>query len=286
MDLLIAARGEDSGGDSAGAVYVIYGDPGLTDTDLSAADAKFTGEAANAQIGWGVSLASAGDTNGDGYADIVIGARYDSEAARYAGGAYIIEVGLGTASLSTAQACSSASPPATTPVIACMAPAMSTMMDSTTLIGSGYSDVGNTNAGVVYMVRGPVSGTSSLANATGRIAATGKDRARGRGVGDIDNDGIPDIMPERCSTTMREPTLARPTSSSVPTCRPSAGAAASHRDRAQPVSFGGSYSVRVQRASKRSGRRPTTPGRPTRGTVAIETASLTAPASPRRTVRD
>ena len=197
LDLLIAARGEDSGGEGAGAVYVIYGDNAMTDTDLSAADAKFTGEAANAQIGWGVSLASAGDTNGDGYADIVVGARYDSEAARNAGGAYIIEGPVsGTASLSTADGklLGESAGDYTGDSVHGPGDVDNDGFDDI-LVGSGYSDVGNTNAGAVYMVRGPVSGTTSLSTAAGRIAATGKeDRARGRGVGDIDDDGIPDIM--------------------------------------------------------------------------------------------
>jgi hypothetical protein len=197
MDLLIAARGEDSGGDSAGALYVIYGDGAMSDTDLSAADAKFTGEADNAQIGWGISLASAGDTNGDGYADIVVGARYDSETARNAGGAYIIEGPVsGTASLSSADAklLGESAGDYTGDSVHGPGDIDNDGFDDI-LVGSGYSDVGNTNAGAIYLVRGPVSGTSSLSAAAGRIAATGKeDRARGRGVGDIDNDGIPDLM--------------------------------------------------------------------------------------------
>jgi hypothetical protein len=197
MDLLIAARGEDSGGDSAGAVYVIYGDNVMSDTDLSAADAKLTGEGDNAQIGWGVSLASAGDTNADGYDDIVVGARYDSESAQNAGGAYIIEGPVsGISSLASADAklLGEFAGDYTGDSVHGPGDVDNDGFDDI-LVGSGYSDVGNTNAGAVYMVRGPVSGTSSLASAAGRIAATGKeDRARGRGVGDIDSDGIPDIM--------------------------------------------------------------------------------------------
>jgi hypothetical protein len=196
-DLLIAARGEDTGGDSAGAVYVIYGDGSMSDTDLSAADAKLTGEADNAQIGWGVSLASAGDTNNDGYDDIVIGARYDSDSATNAGAAYIIEGPVaGTSSLSTADAkvLGEAAGDYTGDSVHGPGDIDNDGYDDL-IIGSGYSDAGNTNGGAVYLVRGPLSGTSNLSAATGRITATGKeDRARGRGVGDIDNDGIPDIM--------------------------------------------------------------------------------------------
>ena len=196
-DLLIAARGEDAGGDSAGAVYVIYGDGTMADTDLSAADAKFTGEADNAQIGWGVSVASAGDTNNDGYDDIIVGARYDSDFDSNAGGAYIIEGPVGgTASLGTADAkvLGEAAGDYTGDSVHGPGDVDNDGYDDV-LIGSGYSDAGNTNAGAVYLVRGPLSGTSNLSAAVSRITATGKeDRARGRGVGDVDNDGIPDVM--------------------------------------------------------------------------------------------
>jgi len=55
----------------SGAVYVFYG----SETGLSAEpDWIYTGTQANAQVGYAVS--AAGDLNGDGYADILVGAPY------------------------------------------------------------------------------------------------------------------------------------------------------------------------------------------------------------------
>ena len=61
------------------------------DTDLSNADASFWGEDAGDWSGW--SVASAGDVNGDGADDFLIGAPYDDEGGTEAGQTYLL---LGT----------------------------------------------------------------------------------------------------------------------------------------------------------------------------------------------
>jgi VCBS repeat-containing protein len=93
-DILVGAYGNDSGGDYAGAAYVIFGKAGgfgsLIDlTGLSAADGfKIQGDLAGDRAG--ISVSSAGDVNGDGFADILLGARGNDSGAPYAGAAYVI----------------------------------------------------------------------------------------------------------------------------------------------------------------------------------------------------
>ncbi len=83
-DLLIGAHLNDAGGDSAGRVY-LYG--GGSSGPSASPVFTATGQAAEDQFG--VSLSSAGDVNGDGFADLLIGAaRHDTGGAN-AGRAYL-----------------------------------------------------------------------------------------------------------------------------------------------------------------------------------------------------
>jgi hypothetical protein len=94
-DFLIGAPWDEDGGVQAGQVYLILGkEMGWTmDTNLSAADASFWGEDGLDNAGF--SVASAGDVNGDGYDDFLIGAPWDEDGGSGAGQVYLI---LGQAS--------------------------------------------------------------------------------------------------------------------------------------------------------------------------------------------
>ena len=87
-DLFVGAGEEDGGRTSPdyGAVYVVASVTSAS-IDLSAATKKWTGTDANG--GFGYTLAAAGDTNGDGYEDWIVGWPYYSTTGRaviYRGG--------------------------------------------------------------------------------------------------------------------------------------------------------------------------------------------------------
>jgi hypothetical protein len=84
-DILIGANYNDDGGSNAGKTYLILGSSlGSTSTiDLSTADYSFIGENANDSLGEAVS--SAGDVDGDGKDDILIGAFRNSDGGSNAG---------------------------------------------------------------------------------------------------------------------------------------------------------------------------------------------------------
>ncbi len=197
-DVLVGARKQDGGGADSGALYVLLG-PVTTSTSLANADAKWVGAHPGAEIGWGVSVSTAGDVNGDGYDDILVGARFDNDVGTYAGAAYLIlgPVTTGTsASLATADAklLGELARDFTGDAVHGPGDIDADGFDDL-LIGSGYNDAGAANGGAVYIVNGPVTGTVSLASFDGAIRAEGADdRARGHGVGDLDNDGHADVM--------------------------------------------------------------------------------------------
>ncbi len=95
-DILIGAPLNDDNGNDAGKVYLIFGAPApplctncwFMDRDLSDADVWFLGEYDHDHAG--CAVAGAGDVNGDGYDDILIGANQNDESADFAGQVYLI----------------------------------------------------------------------------------------------------------------------------------------------------------------------------------------------------
>jgi Ca2+-binding RTX toxin-like protein len=83
-DLVIGASGNGEGGSNAGAVYVIWGGAGNGPVDLSLiaqgiGGAKIVGAAGSLT---GASVAVGGDMNGDGVADLIIGAPGSGESVK------------------------------------------------------------------------------------------------------------------------------------------------------------------------------------------------------------
>ena len=93
-DLIISAPYNDAGGGNAGAAYVVFGKTGATRTmidltSLAATDGfVIIGDAAGDLAG--LSVSAAGDVNGDGFDDVLIGAAFGDDAGSDAGEAYVI----------------------------------------------------------------------------------------------------------------------------------------------------------------------------------------------------
>ena len=99
-DLIVGAPAGDDGGDNAGAAYVVLGrasgfgtlDGGRAVLDLGSLAPSdglvIQGHLANDAAGW--SAASAGDVNGDGHADLIVGGRLGDDGGVDAGEAYVV----------------------------------------------------------------------------------------------------------------------------------------------------------------------------------------------------
>jgi hypothetical protein len=82
-DVIVGATLNDAGGVDAGRAYVFFGGA----TPNATADLTLTGAAAGDNFGW--SAGTAGDVNGDGYDDVIVGAYQNDAAGSNAGRAYV-----------------------------------------------------------------------------------------------------------------------------------------------------------------------------------------------------
>jgi hypothetical protein len=89
-DILIGAFKSDDGGSSSGKAYLVLGSSLGTDAviGLADADAAFLGEGSGDYVGHSVS--TAGDVNGDGLDDLLIGAYGNGDGGYMAGKVYLL----------------------------------------------------------------------------------------------------------------------------------------------------------------------------------------------------
>jgi hypothetical protein len=100
QDLIIGAEQADASGYNSGASYVLFGKPSgfAPHVDLSGLDGNngFRLSGASANDAAGVSVSGAGDVNGDGFDDLVVGAAAADTNATDAGASYVVFGKAGT----------------------------------------------------------------------------------------------------------------------------------------------------------------------------------------------
>jgi hypothetical protein len=192
-DILVGAGGDDDAGSDAGAVYLLLGSTSGTAPSLSAADAKYTGEA---MTDVARTVAGAGDVNGDGYADALIGAYHNDAGGFDAGAAYVVLGGTSpsSASLSTADMKYTGE--------GFRDEAGRLLAAAGDVDGDGYGDILIGSLGsTTYLVLGrdssPASQSLSVADAKYTAEVVGPRSGSVfslAGAGDVDSDGYGDVL--------------------------------------------------------------------------------------------
>jgi hypothetical protein len=192
-DLLVGASGNDPGG----AAYLVLG-PVTGTLNLSWADAKLVGEGASDFAGQTVS--GAGDVDGDGHDDLLVGARFNDQGGAWAGAAYLVLGPVTTTRLDLSLA--EAKLVGETPIdYAGNSVSGAGDVDADghddVLVGAYFNDRGGDQRGAAYLVLGPVTGTLDLSLADAKLVGEKPDDHAGwsvSGAGDVDGDGHDDLL--------------------------------------------------------------------------------------------
>ena len=197
-DLVVGAKRSDDGGTDAGKVYFVSG-PFTGQVSLQDADASWVGVAAGDQAG----LVMVDDLNGDGQQDIIVGAQKNDNGGSNAGAVFILNgpfgAWMGDKGLYSADAFIKGQT-AGDQMGGGMVPVGDVSGDGIgdLLIGAPYAAAGGyADAGAVYQLNGPISGTASVSDrADAHLVGTDGDQV-GWGLaaaGDLDGDGLVDFM--------------------------------------------------------------------------------------------
>ncbi|MAG34316.1 MAG: hypothetical protein CL908_25840, partial [Deltaproteobacteria bacterium] len=201
-DILIGAPGYDWGEVDEGAAFVFLGSAsGIADGDPVSADTQI--EANQASAGMGTSVAGAGDVNGDGYADVILGAPLFDAGETDEGAAFVF---LGSASgIPDAGAVDAAIQLEADQPEAQFGSSVASASDvdgdgfADVIVGAALFDAGEMDEGAAFVFLGGASGIADgdPEQAIASIRGGQTDAFLGSSVssaGDIDGDGFDDVV--------------------------------------------------------------------------------------------
>lgn len=186
-DVIIGAMFCDAGGDDAGRAYIYFGSSNMNNI----ADKILTGE----MIGnsFGSSVSKAGDINGDGFGDFLVGAPYNSSGGSSAGAAYIYKNSLTGADIPDEKFAGAGGSDNFGYSLSNAGDVNGDGFDDI-LIGALNNDAGGFNAGRAYIYFGGIN-TDNIADVI--LTAESSGDAFGYSVsnaGDVNGDGFDDVI--------------------------------------------------------------------------------------------
>jgi hypothetical protein len=260
-DVIAGAENYGAGQSQEGAAFVFLGSAaGIANGNPGSAATQIEANQATALLGG--SVPGRGDTNGDGYADVIVGARLYDAGQADEGAAFVF---LGSASgVADGNPVTAAAQLESDQGASQFGSSVSGAGDTN---GDGYADVivgahqydaGQTDEGAAFVFRGSASGVADGGPATAAAqleSNQGSARAgfRVAAAGDVNGDGYGDVIVSSYCTTPG-PTTRAPCSSTTAALRGSA-TAARHRVRAPGVEPGQRGSRSQRRGRRRRERR-------------------------------
>lgn len=204
-DLVVGAYGRDAAGQASGGAYIVLASEldAVGANDLGYASHRYTGQSAGDLAGFAV--AGAGDVDGDGLADVLVGADCNNEAGELAGKAYLVlsgnlgETTAGSLALADAELIGESPGDRAGGSVAGAGDVDGDSRDDV-LVGACYNSQGSSNEGKAYLVLGnqlALGGSLELATVERAWVGVNTGDLAGRtvaGGGDVNGDGVYDLL--------------------------------------------------------------------------------------------
>ena len=189
-DVIVGARTYDNGQTNEGAAFVYFGGAGAFNTS---ADALLESNQADAQLG--TSVAGAGDVNGDGFADVIVGARTYDNGEPDEGAAFVYFGGAGAFNTTADALLESNQAGAYLGNSVAGAGDVNGDGFADVIVGAPYYDNGQVDEGAAFVYFGGAGAFNTSADAQLESNQAGAQLGFSvAGAGDVNGDGFADVI--------------------------------------------------------------------------------------------